>query len=85
MKSPGYITIPELAKYLGISRIAVYKRIKLQKIGAEKIGNIYVIPASHVEFLLGHKLSPARKKMIDKIMTRIFDEYGEVLHALANE
>ncbi len=38
-----YYSIPELAKHLGISRIAVFKQIKRGKINAIKIGRSYAI------------------------------------------
>lgn len=43
MANEKYITIPELAKLLGVSRIAIYKRVKKGQIPAPKIGRTYVI------------------------------------------
>ena len=43
MPKEGYITIPQLAKRLGLSRIAIYKRVKKGEIPATKIGRMYVI------------------------------------------
>ena len=43
MDHAKYITIPELAKLLGVSRIAIYKRVKKGQIPATKIGRTYVI------------------------------------------
>ena len=44
----NYISVAELAKHLGISRIAVFKRIKAGKIKAIKIGRSYAIPRSYL-------------------------------------
>jgi excisionase family DNA binding protein len=40
---PTYISIPQLAKRLGISRIAVYKKVKKGIIPAVKIGRNFVV------------------------------------------
>lgn len=39
-----YLSTAELANLLGVSRIAVFKKIKLGKIKAFKIGRNFVIP-----------------------------------------
>jgi excisionase family DNA binding protein len=44
MIKPVYLTIPQVAKILGISRIAVYKRVKKGQIKATKIGRNYAVP-----------------------------------------
>lgn len=45
----SHISIPELAQQLGISRIAVYQKVKSGQIRAEKIGRNYVIPVAAME------------------------------------
>ena len=40
MQKEKYLTIPQAAKLLGISRIAVYKKVKNGQIKAEKSGEI---------------------------------------------
>lgn len=47
----SHISIPELAKQLGLSRIAVYQKVKSGQIPAEKIGRNYVIPVKDWEDL----------------------------------
>jgi len=44
MKKTEYITIPQLARILGVSRIAVYKRVKNGRIKAVKIGRTFAVP-----------------------------------------
>lgn len=46
MKKKEFYSIPELAKLIGISRIAVFKKVKKGQIKASKIGKNYVIPAN---------------------------------------
>ncbi|OGP83006.1 MAG: hypothetical protein A2Z08_04540 [Deltaproteobacteria bacterium RBG_16_54_11] len=78
-----YITIPELAKLLGVSRIAVYKRVKKGQIPAEKIGKTYVITDRTIADILGKELTSRGKERIDAAVRRTVREYGEVLKQLA--
>lgn len=80
-----YLTTSQLANILGISRIAVHKKIKNGEIKAEKIGNMYVIPKSHVSEIFRHALSPHWKRKIKKAVHKAVKEYGDVLIKLGNE
>jgi excisionase family DNA binding protein len=85
MATENYITIPELAKLLGLSRIAVYKRVKKGLIPARRIGRDYVITDQTVSDILGRKVSDQGKKQINDAVHRTVREYGEVLKLLAKE
>jgi len=85
MATEKYITIPKLAELLGVSRIAVYRRVKKGDIPAIKIGGIYVITDETVNNILGKKLTPKNKKRIDEAVKRTVREYGEVLKKLGRE
>lgn len=78
-----YITIPELAKLLGVSRIAVYKRVKKGQIPAEKIGKTYVITDRTIADILGKEVTKRGKERIDAAVRRTVREYGAVLKQLA--
>ncbi|MCJ7547701.1 MAG: helix-turn-helix domain-containing protein [Deltaproteobacteria bacterium] len=78
-----YITIPELAKLLGVSRIAIYKRVKKGQIPAEKIGKTYVITDRTIADILGKELTSRGKERIDAAVRRTVREYGDVLKQLA--
>lgn len=80
-----YLTIAELAKILGISRIAVFKKVKKGQIRAEKIGRNYAVPASSVEEILGKELGKSEKEEIDKAVHKTVKEYGETLKLLGKE
>jgi excisionase family DNA binding protein len=80
-----YITIPELAKHLGISRIAVYRKVKKGQIPAKKIGRIYVISSRQVAKILGEELSEPQKRQIDRAVKKVVQEYGETLKWLGRE
>mgnify|MGYP000739967593 CR=1 FL=1 len=80
-----YITISQLARILGISRIAVYKKVKKGQIKAIRIGKIYLIPNNVVLNILGKELTEKDKKEIDRAIIRTVKEYGEVLNLLGRE
>ncbi|MCH7763519.1 MAG: helix-turn-helix domain-containing protein [Candidatus Marinimicrobia bacterium] len=85
MTNEKYITIPELAKLLGVSRIAIYKRVKKGQIPAVKIGRTYVITDLTIANILGKNVTRRRKKQIDAAVRKIVLEYGEVLKQLGKE
>jgi len=84
-----YITVNELAKMLGISRVAVFKRIKKGQIPAERIGRLYVISKRDADKIIKgntlKKLTEKQKKDIDKIVKKVVNEYGETLKLLGKE
>jgi len=80
-----YITIPQLAQILGISRIAVYKKVKKGKIKAIKIGRNYLIPKKYILVILGKALGEEERRQIDKAIKKTVEEYGEVLRLLGRE
>ena len=85
LETSEYLTTSELAGLLGVSRIAIYKRIVKGDIKAIKIGRNYAIPKSYVSEAFGTKISPDRKRLIDKAVHRVVEEYGEVLIKLGRE
>lgn len=85
MADEKYITIPKLAELLGVSRIAVYKKVKKGEISATKIGRVYVITDKNVQKILGNKLTQKSRKKIDEAVKRTVREYGEVLKKLGRE
>jgi len=85
MAREKYITIPELAKLLGVSRIAIYKRVKKGQIPATKVGRTYVITDQAIATILGKEVTKRGKEQIDTAVRKTVREYGEVLKQLANE
>jgi excisionase family DNA binding protein len=84
MKKNDYITIPQLANMLGISRIAVYNKVRKGQIKAVKIGRIFAIPQSQIGEIMGRKLSKKDKKEIDLAVEKTVREYGSVLKLLGS-
>ena len=85
MTKKEYITISELANALGISHVAVWKRVKKGQINAQKTGNTYVITNKEFQHVLRNKVSPKDKEQIKKAVKRTVKEYGEVLKKLGEE
>ena len=80
-----YLSIPEIATILGMSRIAVYKKVKKGDIKAIKIGKTYGIPKSYLSEVSGKAPSSARRKKINRAVKKVVREYGELLRKLGNE
>ena len=85
MAKEKYITIPELARLLGVSRIAIYNRVKKGQIPAIKIGKTYAITDQTIADILGKKVTERGKKRIDAAVHRTVREYGEVFKRLGKE
>ncbi|MDP3790668.1 MAG: excisionase family DNA-binding protein [Candidatus Omnitrophota bacterium] len=85
MQDRGYISIQEMARILGISRIAVYKKVKKGQIKAVRIGRSFAIPKKYVDHILGKALDKKDKKEIDNAVKKTVKEYGEVLRLLGRD
>jgi len=81
-----YISVQELATRMGISRIAVFKKIKNGEIPAEKIGRSYAISINDVSDLMSsNTLSDTKKEEIEEAVERVVKEYGDTLKLLGKE
>lgn len=85
MKNNEYISIQELATILGISRIAVYNKVKKGQIKATRIGRSFAIPKQYVDSILGKTLGAKDRQEIDAAVKKTVKEYGEVLKLLGRE
>lgn len=85
MKNKDYITIPEMAKLLGISRIAVFNKVKAGKIQAIKVGRNYAISAKQMDKFLGGELTDKQKEEIELSIKATMKDYGETIKLLGNE
>jgi len=77
-----YITIPQLAKLLGLSRIEVYRKVKKGQIPAIRVGRVYVISDRDIAYILGEKISRKSKRQVKAAVRKTVQEYGEVLKRL---
>lgn len=80
-----YISIPELAKILGISRIAVFKKVKSGLIKAIKVGRNYAISRKTLDKVLGKSLAENEKREIEQAVKKTVKEYGATLKLLGKD
>ena len=85
MKESKYYSINEVATILGISRIAVYKKVKKGQIKAMRIGRSFAIPKSELADIEGKALKEEDKEEIKEAVKKTVEEYGEVLRLLGSE
>jgi len=85
MENRDFMTTAELAKMLGISRIAVFKKIKAGRIKASRVGRNYLIARKDLTEILGESLSKSEKDEIDGSVKKTVAEYGETLKLLGQE
>lgn len=79
------ISTREVADLLGISRQAVFKKIKSGGIQARKVGRNFVISKKDLPDILGTVLTKAKKQLIEKSVKKTVREYGETLKLLGKE
>ena len=82
-----WISTKEAAVILGVSRVTIFKRIKQEKLKAEKIGRNYVISTDEIDRYLGKQrpLNDAEKLLIDEAVKRAVKQYGSALRMLGKE
>ena len=84
-----FVSVSELAKLLGISRIAFFNKIKKGQIPAHKIGRAYAISMEDVTDLVNGResdiLTDNKKEEIQKAVEKVVREYGETLKLLGKE
>ncbi|MBU1998918.1 MAG: helix-turn-helix domain-containing protein [Candidatus Omnitrophica bacterium] len=89
MKEKSFFSIAEVAEILGISRTAVYKKVKKGQIEAIRVGRSFAISDKAIKNLIisikGTPLADKEKEAIDKVVVRTIREYGETLKKLGSE
>lgn len=79
-----YLSVSELAQLLGVSRVAIFKRIKNGQIRAERIGRMLAIPREEFRSILGEVLTPGQKQILNKAVAKTIKEYGKTLRLLGS-
>ncbi|MFZ3062783.1 MAG: helix-turn-helix domain-containing protein [Actinomycetota bacterium] len=78
------ISTSQAAEILGISRVAVFKRIKKGDIKARKVGRNYIIDKRSLGTVF-QDITPQQKKAIDAAVDRVVEDFGEALRKLGRE
>ncbi len=84
MPTKKYLSTAEAAKILGISTVAVFKKIKNGTLPAQRIGKNYAIDPADLG-LKGGRVSKKTEKQITQAVKRVVAEYGEALKKLGKE
>lgn len=85
MTQTTLLSTMDLARKLGVSRIAIFKKIKKGQIKATKIGKSYVIDPADIGNILDTTLTPADTRLVDLAVKKTVLEYGEALRLLGKE
>jgi excisionase family DNA binding protein len=78
------ISTKEAAEILGISTVAVWKRIQKRQIHAFKVGRAYVVDRRSLGNIY-QEMSLDDKKRIDKAVDKVVKDYGTTLKRLGKE
>lgn len=84
-KNNSFLTVKQLADILGVSRIAVWNKIKNRQLIATKAGKTYLIPKDQLVGIIDNNLSEEEKAKIKKGVSKVLHDYGETLKMLGKE
>ncbi len=79
-----FVTIPELAKKIGLSRMQVFRQVKANLIPHQRVGHEYLIPKEYVDSIMG-EMTAKDQKEIEKAVKKIVRQYGDVIKKLGAE
>jgi len=85
MNEKEFLTTAQVASLLGVSRIAIFKKIKSGRIRAKKSGRNYLISRAEIETTMGSDLSERNKLKIDTAVSKVLTEYGQTIKLLGQE
>ena len=87
MSESTHLSIPELAKMLGISRIALYKKVKKGQVKAVKIGRNYAIERKYItqniiDLLKDTAEEPSLETEVTDVIDQAYKQYKDTFHKL---
>jgi len=85
MVDKEFLSTAEVAAVLGISRIAVFKKIKSGEIKAVRVGRSFVVRRNDILEIAGKIMGPRRKEEIESAVDRAIKNYGEAIKKLGEE
>ena len=85
VQSNDFLTVKQLADILGISRIAVYNKIKRDQLAAKMVGKTFLIPKDQLSGVINSNLPEAEKIKIKDGVSKVVRDYGDTLKMLGKE
>ncbi len=79
-----FITIPDFALAIGMSRSQIFRRVKAGLIKSERFGKNYLIPIGELNKITG-EISGNDKSLITKGVEKTLRDYGSVIKDLGAE
>jgi len=80
-----YITIPQLAEMLNVSRITVFRWVKSGKIKASKVGGTWIIDDPDILSTIRGELTDVQKAEIVDAVGKAVEQYGELFRLLSKQ
>jgi len=80
-----YLSTTEAALLLGISRQAVFKKIKAGAIKARKIGRHFVINKRDLAESLSNAITKSIKKEMERAALGVIEKYSDIVKSLGEE
>ncbi len=80
-----FYSTTETAQILRISRVAVFNRIKLGKIHAEKVGRNYIVRHEAILEALGKTIGQEKKRDIERAVDKALGEYKKAFKMLGRD
>lgn len=84
MQQEDYITVPEYAKRVGLSRSQVFRIVQSGEIRSRKFGRMYLIPVEELNKITGN-FSAEDTDLVAKGVKKVISEYGEVIRDLGDK
>ena len=85
MNNKDFLSTTEVANALGISRIAVFNKIKKGQLKATKNGRNFLIARKDLPVVLGLVLGEKEKALIYQAVTKAVNQYGETFRLLGQD
>lgn len=83
-ETENYISTAEAAKILGISQVAVLKKINKGQIKAKKIGRNYVVDKRTLGDIY-QNLTKEQERKVSEGVDKVVKDFGEALRRLGSE
>lgn len=84
MQRKEFLTIPEFAKEIGLSRSQVFRLVQSGKIKAERFGKLHLIPVEELNRITG-EISVGDRKLIAEGVKKVMSDYGVVIRDLGDK